>query len=136
MACKVLLGFASRLIGDVLLQNPIAPDSLEALWELLLLLEVDESSDDEELEESPLLEESKSSEEDVGFLLLLFFSPGLAAALPLSASLGSSSEAPRKRGLYCMLAEFVQTGNMNHMPAASNALCSTVWQQLHSSRGA
>ena len=100
-----------------------APED-ELSVELLLLLEVDESSDDEELEESPLLEESKSSEEDVGFLLLLFFSPGLTAALPFSASLGSSSEAPRKRGLYCMPAEFVQTGNMDHMPAASNALCS------------
>ena len=84
--------------------------------ELLLLL----------LEDSSLLEESKSSEEDVGFLPLFFFSPGLAAALPFSASLGSSSEAPRKRGLYCTPAEFIQTRSMNHMPAAP-MLCAALY---------
>ena len=86
-----------------------APED-ELSLELLLLEDVDKSSDDEELEESSLLEDSKSSEEDVGFLRFFFFSSGLAAALPLSASLGSSSEAPRKRGLYCMPSEFVQRG--------------------------
>ena len=85
--------------------------------ELLLLLDVDESSDDEELEESSLLEDSESSEEEVGFLRFFFFSSGLAATLLLSASLGSSSEAPRKRGLYCMPSESIQSGNMNRMHA-------------------
>lgn len=35
MACMVLYGYALGLTGAVLPQNPIAPDSLEALWELL-----------------------------------------------------------------------------------------------------
>ena len=35
MACMALRGSALGLTGAVLPQNPIAPDSLEALWELL-----------------------------------------------------------------------------------------------------
>ena len=34
-----LLGFAVSLTGAVPSQNPLAPDSLEALWELLLPLD-------------------------------------------------------------------------------------------------
>ncbi len=80
----------------------------ELSLELLLLLsslELDESSDDED-EPSLLLLESESSVDDAGFFR--FFLSCLAAdspSLPLLASPGSSSEAPRNRGLYCMRAE-------------------------------
>ena len=78
-----------------------APEEELSLELLLSSLELDESSDDED--ESSLLLESELSEDDADFFL--FFLSNLAAdspSLPLLASPGSSSEAPRKRGLYCM----------------------------------
>ena len=78
--------------------------SVELLLVLLSSLELDEPSDDDE-DESSLLLESESSEDDAGFFR--FFLSSLAAgspSLPLLASPGSSSEAPRNRGLYCMRA--------------------------------
>ena len=81
------------------------PEEELSLELLLSSLELDESSDDED-EPSLLLLEAESSEDDAGFFL--FFLSCLAAdspSLPLLASPGSSSEAPRKRGLYCMRTE-------------------------------
>ena len=89
------------------------PDDELSLELLLLLLssDDDESSDDDDEEEDELssllllvsLESSdEASEEPAGFLRFFLDSdldPG--SSLPFWASPGSSSDAPRKRGLYC-----------------------------------
>ena len=88
--------------------NNDAPEEELSLELLLSSLELDESSDDED--ESSLLLESESSEDNAGFFR--FFLSSLAddsLSLPLLASPGSSSEAPKKRGLYCMKAAHVST---------------------------
>ena len=89
------------------------PDDVLSLEELLLLSsDDDEPSDDDDEEEEEelssllllvLLESSdEASEEPAGFLRFFLASdldPG--SSLPFLASPGSSSDAPRKRGLYC-----------------------------------
>lgn len=87
-------------------QHDIPEDELSLELLLLVPFELDESSDDEDVSSLLLLLlESESSEDDAGFFR--FFLSRLAAdspSLPLLASLGNSSEAPRKRGLYCIKA--------------------------------
>ncbi len=86
------------------------PDDELSLELLLLLLssDDDESSDDDDDELSSLLllvsleSFDEVSEEPSGFLRFFLGSdlaPG--SSLPFLASPGSSSDAPRKRGLYC-----------------------------------
>ena len=85
------------------------PDDELSLELLLLLLSSDDdesSDDDDELSSLLLLVSLESSdelsEEPLGFLRFFLGSdlaPG--SSLPFLASPGSSSDAPRKRGLYC-----------------------------------
>ena len=92
--------------------KPLAVPDDELSLELLLLLssDDDESSDDDDDDElSSLLllvsleSSDEASEESAGFLRFFLASdldPG--SSLPFLASPGSSSDAPRKRGLYCI----------------------------------